>query len=215
MIWHRSIAHIEHDWQDLLDYSVEAGDLPLLDLGLSDNTLDGVMGLLAIHNLTTSSFHPSLRLTFSAGGNGGLWLWMLADAHEMKQTSQLTMAFTGVDPATHMASLTTHVGPGGRSANWTPKVVTTGLPTAVRWLTFPQIEPSAISPWQALPLTISTTRPMDRVPNPSLVEFVSTNRTTSDSPSSDARLSTNESEPWLVGSALVMCFLLLLVAFLS
>ena len=211
MIWPRSIPTILSDWQGMLDYAVEAGDIPLFDFGQSHNTIDGLQGLAALEQLADESLRPTLQLTLAAGGASPLWLTLLVDAHALAETHRMTAAFTGVDPATHMASLSTHVLPGGRSISWAPKVATSGLPVAVRSLTFPQLEPAAISPWQALPLTMSIQRPLARFPQPELSRAQPTVQHAPDSPTAEPKSSNSETDWWLVGSALIMCCLLLLI----
>ncbi|MEM7131689.1 MAG: hypothetical protein AAF702_35575 [Chloroflexota bacterium] len=211
MMWYRSIAVIESDWHEMLDYSIEAGDSPLLDLGISDNILNGMIGLLALKHLAPSGQHPLAHCILTAGGGSVMWLWALADAQDMYPVDRLTSTFTGVDPATHMASLTTHMGPGGRS-DWAPKAAMTGLPIALRWLIFPQMEPSAISPWQALPLTISIERPLMDLPHRYEIKSQPIPLSTLSASNVAPKPSADESDFWLIGSALIMCLLIVLVA---
>lgn len=176
MLWNRKRYQILEDWYASLDYSFEAGGTPLFDIGLSHNILDGLLSLAALRDFSAVPQPTLSRPLLSAGGNTPLWLltldrhWLeLADSEgedldesPSEQAYAFDTTFTAVDPATHMASLTVNAGSGWRTLNRSPKVRATGLPTSVRSLIFPQLEPAVISTWQALPLTMSLPKPQLR-----------------------------------------------------
>lgn len=206
MIRYPSAAWILEDWRGMLDFAAEAGDVPLLDLGMSAHSLDGLVGLAVLRTLSLSSQSSLTPVFVSIGGPSTLWLWILVSTDVGADSNATTVVFTGIDPALHMASLTTLTGRAGRSATRSPKVSATGLPAAIRWLVLPQSEPSTIFSWQAWPLSLL----LNSTPDPTIS---SAGRGTV----VDDQEQVEEfwkADNWLTGSAFVLCILLLIVALL-
>lgn len=234
MLWNRTRNQILEDWRESLDYSLEAGGTPLFDIGLSHNTLDGLLSLSAAQSFSAAS-QPTLAYPLlTIGGNSPLWLLTL-DPHWLGTTAKpvqpnevteqkkqtFTTAFTAIDPATHIASLTVNTDPAKNMSSRAPKVQATGLPTAFQSLTLPQLEPAVISTWQALPLTISSPKPQLRSQYSTLaVDETMMNygdgRIVSD-PTTGAEPNTPESQPssWIAAVSLVTCILMIAVSILG
>ncbi len=241
MLWNRKRNQILEDWRASLDYSLEAGGIPLFDIGLSHNTLDGLLSLAALQDFSAVPQPTLAQPLLTAGGNSPLWLltldqqWLEMAHVEGKDNSEdvsertytFDTTFTGVDPATHMASLTVNAGAGWRTLSRSPKVRATGLPAFARSLTFPQLEPAVISTWQALPLTMSLPKPslqsMQLTPIHGNVlkpmQQLTTERSYTDEQSNLSKIPQPEGKPltleddqWISMIALLVVFLLLLVS---
>lgn len=101
-------AVVAYDRQEL-DLSLETGEAPVYDLGAGAGVFDGLPGALAVNLLDTERNDTSMPLV-AGGGAGGTWLLTLFHdraPHMSPRMPATATVFTGPDPASHAAAMTT------------------------------------------------------------------------------------------------------------
>lgn len=166
MFWNRTSRSILPRWQDDLSHCIELGRSPIFYLGRSDAALDGLLGVqtlshFAQHNRAVTA--PRVLM----GGESALWLFASLHSRSVRgvprsvgrgerrsEQPETMVVFTGVDPATHMASIGIAHAPNSTSfpaeanTNGGPMP---GLPRSMAWLYAPVAEPASDAPWSAVP----------------------------------------------------------------
>jgi hypothetical protein len=97
-----------YDRQEL-DLSLETGEAPVYDLGTGVDAFDGLPGALAVNLLDTERNDTTMPLA-AGGGAGGAWLLTLFHErapHMSPRMPATVTVFTGPDPASHAAAMTT------------------------------------------------------------------------------------------------------------
>lgn len=147
------VREIESIWQQELDLSLETGEAPVFDLGVSDTGLDGMAAALAVALLDAVRKDVSAPLAM-AGGTGPLWLANLF--HQRPATTPphspaTTVAYTAPDLATHMAELQTL---DTRTSVFRRRPA--DLPPWVQTAAQPSSHPGAVQTWETFPLAAAT-----------------------------------------------------------
>lgn len=179
-------------WQAQLEQGLEAGQTPLLELGVSQRLLDSwaaQRAFDAFHQTRTDLLTPTLLI----GGSSALWPAILLQATEVAEKGSpspaLELLYGGADQATYMASITTLAAErllaGRFQINDLPASMHPGL--------LPLTNQSVPLPWSALPL---------RLVNPLPVAPAALGE----------ELGPTAVDPWLVWSALSLVVLLVLLA---
>jgi hypothetical protein len=92
-------------WQDILDKGAEAGQIPLIGLGMRSLDLYSLPDLAALRWLARRRLGPRAPHAV-IGGDGSLWLLTLLQAGRTSGLSPtLSVGFGGADVATYAASL--------------------------------------------------------------------------------------------------------------
>ncbi len=148
MIANRRITDIATEWQGDLDASIETGEAPAFDLGAGATILGGIPGILAMEMLDGAR-RDSARPVAAGGGAGLLWLSGLVHRRPSDmppKSPAIVTAYTGPDPATHLAAMTTldlrRSSFRRRPAN---------LPPAMQPPFAPVSHPGAATAWESLP----------------------------------------------------------------
>jgi hypothetical protein len=140
MNWHKSTTTYQTQWQTIIEHSLEAGQIPLFDLGASPGDLPGLATLMALLTFADQRTDVSSPLII-AGGNSVGWLVGLLYQAQVPRVPMLTSVYSGVDPSTHMAS----------SALYTSQL--SGLPASLAPYVAPEMH-SGAPLWDALPFAL-------------------------------------------------------------
>lgn len=175
MLWYKTDETITADWLAESASSIEAGQRPLLNLGHSNTTIDGIMALVALQKLTTN-YQAIIQPMVASGGHSALWLLVLLQTSRTRlldrnfgpensrqraaqsYAQEPAILFTGVDPSTQIAFLATQEPSEQSQSTILPKKYWVGLGKSMRSLFAPAIEPSTITPIESLPFTIAPIR---------------------------------------------------------
>lgn len=179
-------------WQAQLEQGLEAGQTPLLELGVSERLLDGWAAQRAF-----DTFHQTrvdlLTPTLLIGGSSALWPAMLLQAADLsgpdRPAPALALLYGGADQATYMASVTTLAADRLLAGRF----LIDDLPASMHPGLLPLTNPRAPLPWSALPLRL--VNPLPVVPA-----------------ALGDELGPTAVDPWLVWSALALVVLLVLLA---
>ncbi|MCE7985908.1 MAG: hypothetical protein DYG89_32420 [Caldilinea sp. CFX5] len=153
MLYQNDTTRIAQAWQGQLEESLEAGEMPWLEGGLSRQTIAHLPMLLALEQLArqrTDVTTPGLLL----GGDGIGWtaaLMSQAAAQTGGGSPALTLFYGGADQASYMALLATLPGPSAH----TRQQRATGLPVGMQAQLLPTSQPGAIPPWSSLPFVLA------------------------------------------------------------
>ncbi len=148
---------IRSAWQADIDAHLEAGQTPMLHMGMAHQILDGAPGLLALQALAAARFDITAPVSL-AGGSSPLWLAALMHgrpADHPDGSPDVRVLYAGADAATYMASRTLHAdgdGPLSRDAFLRPPA---GLPSAMVGPFAPTAEPGVDAPGETLPFYTS------------------------------------------------------------
>jgi hypothetical protein len=96
-------------WQEAIEAGLETGQTPWLDLGVEQEVIAGLGELTAVHQLAGERQDVTAPVLVSSG-NSLLWLATLLHqrpAPVPARSPNLTVLYGGPDPATHVASLAT------------------------------------------------------------------------------------------------------------
>jgi len=148
MFWNRSARQVIAHWQAKIEHNLETGQQPLLNLGLSNTTLDNLQAWSALQRLASARTDMT-RPTILVGGDSAIWLatFMHTRPQAPERSPNLFVAYTGSDRATYMASLTTqHISYVPLSQRRPAE-----LPPAVTDFFAPLTQPAVSSTWDVLP----------------------------------------------------------------
>lgn len=177
-------------WQAQVDQALEAGQTPLLELGVNQRLVDGWAAQLALdafNQTRTDIVTPTLLI----GGSSALWPLMLlhpplsitsVSTTSVPASPSLVLLYGGADQATYMASVTTVAGERLLAS----RLQTADLPASMHPGLVPLTNQTVPSPWSALGLPMITLPPPSQPPT--------------------------SVDPWLVWSALSLVVLLVLLA---
>lgn len=172
MLWYRTDETITEDWRSESAYNLEAGKRPIFNLGHSNTTLDGILGLTALQKFI-AGYQTLLQPLVAVGGHSALWLFALLQMSRpniqtiLESTTlpkhpisaqESTILFTGVDPVTQIAVVATHQSAERTRSAISPKRRWLGLRKSMRHIFAPTSEPSTITPVDGLPFTTSPIR---------------------------------------------------------
>ena len=184
--------HSAQAWQAQLEQGLEAGQTPLLELGVSQRLVDGwaaQRAFAAFQQTRVDLLTPTLLI----GGSSALWPTMLLHVTEVAGTGSpspaLELLYGGADQATYMASITTLAAERLLAGRFQID----DLPASMHPGLLPLTNPSVPLPWSALPL--QQVNPLPVAP-----------ATLGD------ELGPTAVDPWLVWSALSLVVLLVLLA---
>jgi len=175
VLWHRTEKAIIEQWQADSAYSIEAGEQPLFNLGSSDTTIDGLLGINALQKMIQKR-DSIVQPVIAVGGECPLWLFMLLQT--TRPHSNLVsderhgygnriydtliepcLVFTSIDSTTHIAALTSQTAASRADSNThSPKARWTGIDRGWYHLFAPGAEPSTNSPIESLPFTTDPIR---------------------------------------------------------
>lgn len=176
-------------WQSQVEQALEAGQTPLLELGVNQRLLDGWAAQLALQGFTqtrTDILAPTLLI----GGNSPLWPVLLLQPESSAGGSPpLHLLYGGADQATYLASVTTLAAERWLACG----LQADALPTSMSPGLAPLTNPSLPLSWAAMSLALLP------VPHPA-------------PPTLEAEPAPPAVDPWLVWSALVLVVLLVLLA---
>ena len=153
MLSNRTIEQIREAWRADIEARLEAGQTPVLSLGVDRLILENAPGLLALQTLAERRDDITAPVLL-AGGTGPLWPAALLHgrpASRPPRSPDIYPIYAGADVATWMASHTLYAGgydPLRRNAFLRPPA---GLPPAMAPLLAPMSEPGAAAPWETLP----------------------------------------------------------------
>ena len=153
MLSNRTIEQIREAWRADIEAHLEAGQTPVLQMGLDRLILEGAPGLLALQTLAERRDDITAPLVL-AGGTSPLWPAALMHgrpADRPPRSPDIYPVYAGADVATWLASHTLYAGGTGplrRRAFVGPPA---GLPPAMAPLLAPMSEPGAAAPWETLP----------------------------------------------------------------
>jgi len=179
-------------WQTQVEQALEAGQTPLLELGVNQQLLAGWPAQITLHRFLQTRT-DILTPTVLVGGNSALWpvllLQTVPPGEKTPVAPPLHLLYGGADQATYMASVTTVAADRllacGLRLDATPASMTPGLA--------PLTNPSVPLPWSAITLALLPT------PRPA-------------APSTETAPMTSVLDPWLAWSTLVLVVLLVLLA---
>lgn len=180
VLWHRTVKTIIAQWQADAAYSLEAGEKPLFNLGHSNASLDGLLGLASLQKMIAMR-ESIVQPVVAMGGHSALWIFALlqrtpkqsdiqsstsaAYGNQMDSHSkEPKIVFTGADQATQIATVATQTStygvstPLGSAMPVSPKERWTGLSASIRYLFAPTSEPSTITPVESLPFSTEPIR---------------------------------------------------------
>ena len=184
--------HSAQAWQAQLEQGLEAGQTPLLELGVSQRLLDGwaaQRAFDAFHQTRVDLLTPTLLI----GGSSVLWPTMLLHAADLpgldRPVPSLALLYGGADQATYMASVTTMAAERLLAGRFQID----DLPASMHPGLLPLTNQSVPLPWSALPL---------HMVNPPAVAPTALT----------AELAPTAVDPWLVWSALSLVVLIVLLA---
>ncbi len=153
MLSNQTIEQIREGWRADIEAHLEAGQTPVLHLGMDRLILEGAPGLLALQTLAERRNDITAPLAL-AGGTSPLWPAALLHgrpADRPPRSPDIYPIYAGADVATWLASHTLHASgynPLRRGAFLRPPA---GLPPAMAPLLAPASEPGAAAPWETLP----------------------------------------------------------------
>lgn len=153
MLSNRTIEQIRAAWRADIKAHLEAGQTPVLQLGLDRLLLEGAPGLLALQTLAEQRDDITAPLAL-VSGTSPLWPAALLHgrpANRPSRSPDIYPIYAGADVATWLASHTLYAGgysPLRRGAFLRPPA---GLPPAMTPLLVPMSEPGASAPWETLP----------------------------------------------------------------
>lgn len=153
MFWRQSANTLHQDWRTTIDASLEAGQIPGLDLGSSQQMLQGLPVLAALRTFATQRVDVTAP-TLLLGGDAALWLAFLMyvrSPSEMHRSPEPTIVFAGPDVATYLASLTTLTSERTPEAALLPQAT----PPWVRPLFLPAAAAQMVLPWETLPFAVT------------------------------------------------------------
>jgi hypothetical protein len=146
MASHNLTTPLRTSWQDQVEISLEVGEAPLLDLGVSNGVLDSIPALATLHAFAEQRMDMTAP-TIVSGGNSLLWLAALMHLRNPAPRSpNLTVVYGGADLATHIASLMTQ-----RSNPPSRLVQPDALPASLAPLLAPGAQSGPLL-WETLPL---------------------------------------------------------------
>lgn len=166
MFWNRTTDAPLRLWQLDAAHGVEQGEAPLFNLGLSDQALDGTLGLGALEEFAHQQ-NTIIPAQVLMGGASALWLWGFLRLSNVRQPGlaapdaarepgavvPVRIIYSGVDTITHMSSLGVMSAPC-----WLPRAPAAdrriGLSRTTRWMFAPLTEPAAVAPWSTLPFVV-------------------------------------------------------------
>lgn len=146
-----SVDDLRSQWQQALDFCLETGETPVIDLGSAPEVLVGAPGLMAMDWLEAER-RDSVGALAVGGGSSSLWLaslFHLRPDDTPDRSPAVVTAYSGADDATHRASLTvwdTRRSPFDARPS--------GLPPALQ----PDFLPDRCGApfWSTLPVTLGT-----------------------------------------------------------
>ena len=107
MFWNHATTSILQQWQIEIDYSLETGQRPLLQLGESLDLLDVLPAVNALQELVDSRLVVNTPHVLVGGKAAGwlLALWRRRSATDPARGSGVRVVFSGADVATTIASV--------------------------------------------------------------------------------------------------------------
>ncbi|MFN8488544.1 MAG: hypothetical protein U0350_13170 [Caldilineaceae bacterium] len=153
MFWRQTANTLRQDWQTTIDASLEAGQSPVLDLGSSQQMLQGLPVLAALRSFAVQRVDVATP-TLLIGGDAAVWLALLLQVRspsEMRRSPEPALVFAGPDVATYLASLTTLTPERPPEAVLLPRAT----PPAVRPLLLPPAAAQLVLPWETLPFAVT------------------------------------------------------------
>lgn len=148
MNWRKTTTTYQTQWQTTLERSLEAGQIPLIDLGASLGELPGLSALVAL--LTFASQRTDVTApVVVAGGNSVAWLVALLDHVYLPRVPGLTAIYGGAEPTTQMASSALYDSQLSAPLD----AASTATPTYLTPYVLPQSS-SAAPRWEVLPFLL-------------------------------------------------------------
>ncbi len=153
LFWNQAPVAIYTEWQSEIEASIEAGRMPLLDLGSSNLSLDDLAMLAALRTFVDQRVDVTAPVMI-AGGSSILWLAALMQQQPttaLRRPLAPILVFAGADRATYLATLTTllpeQFAETGRLAQAAPANM------AVLFTPYAQARTSL--PWDLLPFAVT------------------------------------------------------------
>jgi len=106
MFWNRHPMALPAAWQADLEAGLEAGQTPLLDLGISASPLGGLPALSALHQLAADRVDVTMPLIVVGGSDAGWPAALLLVTARPQRSSAAAIAYAGADWSSYLASLT-------------------------------------------------------------------------------------------------------------
>ncbi len=151
--WNQAPVAIDIEWQSELEASLEAGRMPLLDLGSSHLLLDDLAMLAALRTFVAHRVDV-MAPVMVAGGTSSLWLAVLMQMQPnttLRQPLAPTVVFAGADRASYLATLTTLAPERPSEAERMPA----SAPANMLPLFTPYTQARPTLPWDALPFAVT------------------------------------------------------------
>jgi len=148
MFWNRSTRQVIAHWQSKIEHNLETGQQPLLNLGLSNTTLDNLQAWSALQRVA-STRSDMTRPTILVGGDSAIWLATFMHTRPLapERSPNFFVAYAGPDSATYMGNLATHHIPFPSLAQ--QKLA--GLPPTMTHFFAPLAQPAMAPGWEMLP----------------------------------------------------------------
>lgn len=232
MLWNRTDEKIIEQWKVDSAYSVEAGEMPIFDLGISNTSLDGIFGLAALQNMIEKRA-DIIQPLVTIGGHSALWLFAMLQTSRHNLNASVTenntyrnrsysqikepiVVFSGTDPATHIALLSTQRPIEESTATVSQKKRWTGLGIGLSDLFAPESEPIAITQVENLPFATEPVR-MQQHLTQYAKNRVMAPQSAPPSPTQtiSEREQVHEQTQWIARATIGLAILMLLAAFVA
>jgi len=232
VLWNRTNEKITDQWKVDSAYSLEAGEMPIFDLGTSNTSLDGLLGLAALQNMIEKRA-DIIQPLVSIGGHSALWLYAMLQTsrsnlqapeaenrtyrnRSYSQVKEPIVVFSGTDPATHIALLSTQRPLEESAATVSQKKRWIGLGSGMRYLFAPESEPTAITQIESLPFATEPVRMQQRLTHYAK-NRVTTPQSAPPSPTQtiSAREQAHEQTQWIARAIIGLAILMLLAALVA
>ncbi|CAN5784338.1 hypothetical protein BH10CHL1_BH10CHL1_22810 [soil metagenome] len=153
LFWNQAPIDISTEWQSEIEASLEAGGMPLLDLGSSTLSLDDLAMLAALRTFMDQRIDVTAPVMI-AGGSSGSWLAALMQRSPnwgQRRPLSPTLVFAGADRATYLATLTTMLPERPAEINHRAHIA----PANMAPLFTPYTQARMALPWDLLPFVVT------------------------------------------------------------
>jgi|GEM_PF-1632150 len=142
MFWNRSANQVITHSQAKIERSLEMGQQPLINLGISQTVLDNLHAWSALQKLAATRTDMT-RPILLTGGQSATWLATLLHTRQdaPERSPNLLVSYAGPDQTTYMAIQTTHYTQAGPAS----------LPPALINIFAPLAQPAVAPLWDRLP----------------------------------------------------------------
>lgn len=198
MLYHQTPTQLYHKWQSEIEAGLEAGQTPVIDLGIGSLLLGSLPTLVALQYLAERRTDVTTP-TLLTGAVNPLWPAVLLQARarlDGRGAPLPTVVFGGSDIVTYMASL-----PTLKLEQPCSPLRTAGVtPVNMTPLFVPDAQASSLAPWAVLPFALCETIEHRQRINATLTH-------------ADPRL--RQADDWVTWSGIVMSAALILFALLT